>query len=237
MEESVLRILFQLAEDRDVACVPDLFGEVRGVEDEFRLEEGVLLGLRQERKIDPHVEVLERSVDESGMTPFVAAHEAEELGDIRVRHAPPDLRVQDAAGKLRGQRADEKVDELLDVREVRPVPLEGLGPTKVIAVGIGAKLLQERVVLLAHRAHVDVVELLEVGRVEARRQDGVFLGLACRFVDGSGRSAPRSLRRTAHRTRNAPPAWSTNGGVGLPASRQLRIPSRESRRTRARPDR
>ena len=65
--EAALGVALELAEDRDVAGVADLLRQVGGVEDELRLEVGVLLGLGQEAEIDADAEVLQRVVDEAGM--------------------------------------------------------------------------------------------------------------------------------------------------------------------------
>ncbi len=65
------RVLFELPEDRDVSGVADLRAQVGGVVDELRLEVGVLLGLGQERQVDPDLEVLEGVVDEAGMAALV----------------------------------------------------------------------------------------------------------------------------------------------------------------------
>ena len=50
--EALLRVRLEVAEDGDVAGVADLLGEVGGVVDELRLEEGVFLRLGQEAEID-----------------------------------------------------------------------------------------------------------------------------------------------------------------------------------------
>ena len=83
--EAPLGMALEMAEDGDVAGVADLLGQVGRVEDELRPEEGVLLGLGQEAEIDADAEVLQRVVDEAGMARLVAAHEVEQLDDVRVR--------------------------------------------------------------------------------------------------------------------------------------------------------
>jgi hypothetical protein len=72
----------RLAEDGDVARIADLLRQVGGVEDELRLEVGVLLGARQEAQVDADAEVLQRLVDEAGVAGLVAAHVAEELAHV-----------------------------------------------------------------------------------------------------------------------------------------------------------
>ena len=100
--EALVRALLEVAEDGDVAGVADLFRQVRGVVDELGLEERVLLGTREKAQVDAHIEVVQRMVDESGMTSFIAAHVAEQLAHIGILAALLDLRVQNAAGKFRG---------------------------------------------------------------------------------------------------------------------------------------
>lgn len=53
----VLRVLLQVSVDANVPPVPNLLRQVGGVEDELRLEEGVLPCLGQESKIQSQVEV------------------------------------------------------------------------------------------------------------------------------------------------------------------------------------
>jgi hypothetical protein len=72
--EAALGMTLEVAEDGDVARVADLLRQVGGVEDELRLEEGVLLGARQEAEVDADAEVLQRVVDEAGVPRLVAAH-------------------------------------------------------------------------------------------------------------------------------------------------------------------
>ena len=56
--EALFRVALEVAEDGDVAGVADLLGEIGGVEDELRLEVGVLLGLGQEAEVDADAESL-----------------------------------------------------------------------------------------------------------------------------------------------------------------------------------
>ena len=51
-----LGMALKLAKDRDVAGIADLLGQISGVEDEFRLEEGIFLGARKKAEIDADAE-------------------------------------------------------------------------------------------------------------------------------------------------------------------------------------
>lgn len=66
-------VALQVPVDADVAPVPNLFRQVRGVENEFGLEEGVLAVLGQEAKIQSKIEVPHGFVDESSMPGFISA--------------------------------------------------------------------------------------------------------------------------------------------------------------------
>ena len=59
-EDLAVRIFFEMAEDGDVAPVADLLGQIGGVEDELRLEEGVLLVGREKAEIQLHPKVAHR---------------------------------------------------------------------------------------------------------------------------------------------------------------------------------
>lgn len=58
-------VLLEVAVDCDVAPVANLLGQVRGVEDELGLEEGVLARLGQEAEVEREVEVREGLVQET----------------------------------------------------------------------------------------------------------------------------------------------------------------------------
>lgn len=60
----VLRVGLEVPEDGDVPPVADLLGQVRGVEDELWLEEGVLPSLGQEAEVQSQVEVGQPLVQE-----------------------------------------------------------------------------------------------------------------------------------------------------------------------------
>ena len=98
--EAEFRMLFQLAEDRDVARVADLLGEIDRVPDVFRLEERVLLLARQEAQIDADAEILEHEIDETGMPGLVARHQAEQGFHVGIFDLPRDLAVEHAAREL-----------------------------------------------------------------------------------------------------------------------------------------
>ena len=116
------------------------------------------------------------------MTRLVAAHEAEEILHILVVRALFHFGIEHAAGKLRGDRADEKVAELLvELFRIDEGGVELLGALEMLIVGVGAHLFHQRIPLLAHGRDIRPVKLCEIRCVEPRAQKGVFLGDAGRF--------------------------------------------------------
>ena len=104
-------------------------------------------------EIDADAEILQRIVDETGVTGLVAAHEGEEVAHVFVLGALLHFGVEHAARKFGRDRADEKVAELLvEVRrQIREVGVEFLSSNEVLFVWIGAHLRDQRVPLRAHR--------------------------------------------------------------------------------------
>ena len=78
-EDFAVGILFEVAVNSDVTPIADLFRQVSGVKDEFRLKEGVVLVGRQEAEIQLHPEITHRLVEETGMASFVTSHVSEAL--------------------------------------------------------------------------------------------------------------------------------------------------------------
>ena len=153
--EAQLRVLLEQTIDGDVARVADLLRQVGGVEDELRLEVGVLLRLRQEGEVHRDVEILERVVDEAGMPTLVARHQGEELAHVRVLDVLLELDIEHAAREFRRHRRDQEVLELLlepfrQRGQVEVVPL--VGALEVALVGVVAHLLDQRVPVLAQPA-------------------------------------------------------------------------------------
>src|SRR5579871_5089403 len=109
--EPLVGMAFQLAEDRDVAGIADLFRQIDRVENEFRLKVAVFLYLRQEAQIHPDTEVLQRVVDETGMTGLVAGHIGKPVAYVRVLHASLDLGIEYATREFRRDGTDEEMDE------------------------------------------------------------------------------------------------------------------------------
>ncbi len=95
-EDLAVGVLLEVAVDRDVAPVADLFREVGGVEDELRLEEGVGLVRRQEAEVKLHTKVAHGFVEEAGMTGLIASHVGEALSQKRILllDAPAELLVE-----------------------------------------------------------------------------------------------------------------------------------------------
>ena len=179
--EALVRVLLEMAEQRDVARVADLLGQVGRVDDELRAEVRRLLRLRQEAQVHGDAVILQRLVDEACMPRFVARHVAEQLLHVRVRGALLDLRVQQTARILGRDRADHEVHELLAQRilELAHFGHELRGTLEEIAVGVRLELVHEVVELLADRRHVQPVHRGEIRGVEPRTEDG-----GCRRLQG-----------------------------------------------------
>ena len=109
----MLRMCLEMAEDRDVTGVADLFRQIGGVVDEFGPEIGVFLLLRQKPKIDRYTGFAQCIVDKPCMARLVPCHQLEQLGDILVVPAAFHFLVQHTARKLGRAGADQKVDEFL----------------------------------------------------------------------------------------------------------------------------
>ena len=83
-EDLAVGVLFEVAVNGDVTPVADLFRQVGGVEDEFRLEERVVLVRGQEAEIQLHAEITHRLVEEAGVASFIPSHVSKALGQKRV---------------------------------------------------------------------------------------------------------------------------------------------------------
>mmetsp|Transcript_20199 Transcript_20199/g.37340 ORF Transcript_20199/g.37340 Transcript_20199/m.37340 type:complete len:252 (+) Transcript_20199:232-987(+) len=101
--EALFRVAFELPVDADVAGIADLLGEIGRVEDVFRLEVGVGLGLLELHQVHAQPEVLQRLVDEVGMPRFVPRQIAHQLLDVGVADVLGDLVVEHASGVLTRQ--------------------------------------------------------------------------------------------------------------------------------------
>ena len=183
--DHAVRMGLQVAEDGDVAGVADLLGQVGRVEDELGPEVGVFLGLGQEAEIDADAHVLEAVVDEAGVAGLVAGHEGEQVMDVAGCDALLDLGIEHAAGELGGDGADQEFEQLFAQRRVHvgEVDVELLVADEVALVGVGAQFGDQAVPFAADAADVDLGHGVEIGGVEARRQDRVLLGERRRVVD------------------------------------------------------
>ena len=191
-------VLFELAEDGDVARVADLLGQVSRVVNVFGLEEGVLLGALQVAQIDAQVEVAQRQVDEARVARFVARQVGHQLFDVGVADVLADLVVEHAARKLRREGADQKVHELLAHlgREAGHAggyfARKGFVALEVVVVVVALVLGHHLVPLGAHRLDVDAVHGIEVGGVKTRADHvavhRLFVGVFSGFdgVDSGG---------------------------------------------------
>ena len=191
-------VLFELAEDGDVAGVADFFGQVGRVVNVFGLEEGVLLGPLQVPQVDAQIEVAQRQVDEARMARFISRQVGHELLDVGVGDVLADFVVKHTTGKLRGEGADQKVHELLahlgrEAGHARGhFTCKRLVALKVVVVVVALVLGHHLVPLGAHGLDVDPVHGIEVGGVETRADHVVvhrlFVGVFSGFdgVDSGG---------------------------------------------------
>lgn len=173
--EPLVRVCLQVAEDRDIAGVADLFRQVGGVVDELRPEAGAFLGLGQEAQIHRHARLAQGVVDEAGVPRLVARHVAEQFADVGIVAAALHFLVAHAAREFRGAGRHQEVDEFGPQAGVHACPID-MVPILVLLemalVRVGFHPGQQLVPVLAHRRHVDAVHLVEVGGVEARVQQG-----------------------------------------------------------------
>ena len=149
-------VALQVAVDGDVSPVSDLLAEVRGVEDELGLEEGVLAVLREKAEVECKVKVAERLVEESGVACLVAGHEREHLGDhgVDLLQAASELLVEEKSAELRRAASLEELDE--DLARGTLDLVRG-GTERVVAneVALVVVLLE----LLEHSLHFLLVQL------------------------------------------------------------------------------
>ena len=103
-----LGVCLKVAENRDVARIADLFGQVGRVIDELGAEVGVFLLLRQKSKVHGHTCFAQGVVDEPGVAGFIAGHQLEQLRDVIVVAAPLHLFVQHTARELGSTRGHQK---------------------------------------------------------------------------------------------------------------------------------
>ena len=174
--ELVLRIVCEFPEDRDVARIADLLGQIDRIENELRFEECIFLGLGQEAEVDPDARTLEGLVDEAGVAAFIAGKQLEQPLHVGVFRALGDFRIEDAAGKFGGQRAGEKVDEFLLQFGLQTLdhPVETVSFLEMPLVRVAFHFVHEAFPLAAHGRDVDPVHGLEIGGIEARCQDRIL---------------------------------------------------------------
>jgi hypothetical protein len=121
------------------------------------------------------------------MAAFVARHHAHQRLDVGVLDVLLDLVVQHAAGELAGDAAHQEVEEFLaqlgaDAAEVLlQLDLELGVALEVVVIVVALVLGHHRVPLGTHRRHVEPVERLVVGGVEARGQQRFRGGLLHRL--------------------------------------------------------
>jgi hypothetical protein len=128
--------------------------------------------------------------------------------------APLHLLVEHAAREFGGAGGDQEVEELLLQPRLHAVPVDMVPVGRLLEmalVRVGFHLRQKLVPVGADRAHVDRVELVEIGGVEARREQRVLHGErgrafavmdGLRLLDGQallgGRGVGGVLERCVH---------------------------------------
>ena len=73
-----------MAIDGDVAPVANLLAQVGGVEDEFRLEEGIRLAGGQEAQVELQPKISHGFIEEASMAGLIARHVGKALGKQRI---------------------------------------------------------------------------------------------------------------------------------------------------------
>ncbi len=139
---------FQVAVNRDVAPVADLLRQVSRVEDELRLEEGVLPALGQKPEVKGELEVRHGFVEEASVTSLVPRHEVKALSQQRafVFEATPKFLVEQEAREFSGAGTLQEFNKEAALFTIDVIPgLLELGiPHKVMTVVVSAKLFQDR---------------------------------------------------------------------------------------------
>ena len=83
-EDLAFWMLLQVAINGDVAPVANLLTQISGVEDEFRLEEGIGLAGGQEAQVQLQPKISHGFIEEAGMAGLIARHVGKALGKQRV---------------------------------------------------------------------------------------------------------------------------------------------------------
>ena len=197
-EDLAVWVFLQVPVDGDVTPVADLLGQVGGVEDELRLEEGVLLVGREKSKIELNTEIAHRLVEEAGVARFIAGHVGETLGEERILLLDPtaQLFVEKETGEFGCAALLEELHEHLAGFGIELVgrAIELVVANEVMTVVVLAEFFTDRLQFRLIRSQVHGGHGLEIGRVEPRREDGVLDGLldgnsalSCLLGHGGGR--------------------------------------------------
>ena len=183
--KALLGMALKVSIDRDVACVADLFRKIRGVINIFGLEEGVLLLTLQHPEVNSHTELVQRFIDETGVSRFIPRHIAHQLGDVGVANVFLDLLVEHTTRVLRGDGGDEQIEKLFFEFGVR---LQNAGVVLVVllevaAVRVELEVAHHQIPLCANGLDVDMLHCRVVGAIESGRQRLCLQRLLCGQID------------------------------------------------------
>ncbi len=176
--DPVLGVLLHVTENGDVAPVADFLRQVGRVENVLGLKEGVVLVGRQEAEVELEPEVAHRFIEEACVAGFVAGHQGKAFGEKGVFSFEffAQLLIEEESRKLRGAGLLQELDEDLAGLWIEVVggPVKLGGAHEVVAVVVGLKFLDDRPKLIFVGRQVHLRHRVEVGGVEARRQDCVL---------------------------------------------------------------
>ena len=184
--EAMLWICLEMTEDRDVARIADLFGQVRRVVDEFGPEVGVFLLLGQKTQVHAQPCFPQRIVNEARVPRLVARHQLEKLRYVFVRAAPLHLFIQHAARKLSRAGRDQEIDELFLELGLHPLPIDVI-PVFILLemppIRVCFHLGDQGIPVIPDRADIYCIQFIKVGGVKPRRQQRVLhRRLSCHLV-------------------------------------------------------
>ena len=109
----VFWVRFQVTIDGDVTPVADFFRQIGGVEDVFRINEGLQPPYGQKAQDQRHIDVRHRLIEETGVAGFIPGHQVEAFSEdgIFVFDATAQFFVEQETGEFSGAGPFEKLDE------------------------------------------------------------------------------------------------------------------------------
>ena len=189
-EDLALGVLLQVAVNGDIAPVANFLGEIGGVKDELRFEEGVGLIGGEEAQVELEPEIAHRLVEKACVACLIPGHVGEALSKqgVFVLDAAAQFLVEQEARKLRRAALLEELDKDLAGFGIKLIggAVKFFVPDEVVPVVILAELLADGFELNLIGAQIHRRHGVEICGVEARGKDRVpsrILGRRC--VGGS----------------------------------------------------